>query len=323
MNKKIAILLRKFLTGKSSSTEQADLDNWFEHTASTVNAGDILCSWPEIKGQMWKHIAEKIKPVKRAPLLSLVWFRSAIAASILLTVGISAYIFRFAGNNTDKPQYAATQISISTGTGEMKQIIFSDGTQVWLNARSTIRYSDDYGKKMRKVELSGEAFFEVAHDTAKPFVVYTFHSITSVLGTSFSIHAYPNEKQFVGVARGKVSVSLPNARGQNDCKLMPGEKVSFDPHTKKVENSHIDPDQLMSWKNNVLYFDSLPLSEVAATLERKFGVPIIIKNTQLANRVFKGTFENKPLSGILHSIGLSMGLTIKQVNNTFELSSNE
>lgn len=322
MNKKIALLLRKFLTGKSSETEQADLDNWFEYTANTVNTGDVLYSWPEIKDLMWKHIAGKIKPVKRVSLLSLVWFRSAIAASVLITIGISIYFLHHA-NKAGNTQMATNGITISAGTSEMKQITFSDGTRVWLNARSTIRYSADYGKKTRKVDLSGEAFFDVARDATKPFVVYTLQSITKVLGTSFSVHAYPNEKQFVGVARGEVSVSLPNARGQNDCILKPGDKVSFDPHTKKVENSHINPDQLMSWKNNILYFDSLPLSEVAATLERKFGVTIHIKNAELANRLFKGTFENNELPGILGSIGLSMGLTIKQVNNTIELSSNK
>lgn len=323
MHKKTAILLRKFLVGKSSAEEQTELNDWYDQAPVEQPWSTKAQPWQAIKNRMWRQIEAKIKPEASTAVVINKWLRPAIAATVLIAAGISVFFIVHRPKTENILQYAKQDIHVSTSVGELKEVALCDGTHVWLNAKSSISYSKEYGKKLREISLEGEAFFQVARDTLKPFVVNTRYSITRVLGTSFTVSAYPDERQHVGVVSGKVMVKMPDSSNRSDFRLVQGEQVSLDPATNQSELENIDPEQLMSWKDNVLCFDSQALSEVAAILERKFGNQIRVTDSGLCNRQFTGTFDNETLPHILNTISLSMGLTIKQANDTIvEISGN-
>lgn len=319
MDKKIAFLLRRFLTGKATNEEKKELDTWYNQPSRPTGPNDGLSLWPKVKVQIWSRLEASMH--REVPDKGLnVWLRPAIAATIALAVGLAIWFWSVRPSSQKAPLYAEYTLKITTAAGEVKKNMFSDGTTVWLNAASTLSYRSDYGTKTREVLLNGEAYFEVAHDTVHPFIVHTRYSTTRVVGTSFTVRAYPGEVQMIGVATGKVQVQVDSADNQPIYSLIPGDKVSFDPQTAQTVSGHADLSMLMCWKDNALCFDSLPLTEVSASLQRKYKVPIRIANPVLARRQFRGSFQDVPLQKVLETLSLSMSLTITANGDTIIIS---
>ena len=312
MDKNIAFLIRKFLTGKTAFAENTALGDWFRQNTLPRHG---ITLWSRIRRRMWKHIELQIAPREDLVSGGAGWLLFSVAASILILISLGIYFY-----NSDKkggifhrePAY----ITVAADTGQVKKVKFIDGTIVWLNSCSSISYTNDYGTKKREVKLVGEAFFDVAHDNTRPFIVNTRYTTTHVLGTSFQVRAYSNETQSIEVTRGKVKVEMKALPGSQAYFLFPGEVVTYDPRNQRTEKSRTDLSLAGGWRSNLLHFDAQPLSEVAATLERRYGVTIRFSNVDLATRKFSGTFDNQGLKSILNSLRLSMELNIKYENQS-------
>lgn len=309
MNKNIALIIRKYLTQKASTDEISAIDQWYEQ--SEIPSLNVT-QWEYLKPSVWQEIEHRTRiKYKPSPKLSL---KLAIAASLISIICVSGVIVVKLYNKTS-PDIAFS--NISTKTGELKKIVLSDSTIVWLNSCSSIKYPEKFPQNSRIVNITGEAYFEVKHDVSRPFIVNTLNAATKVLGTKFTVHAYPNEEQFVGVVSGKVSVALVSKFNSPESILLPGDKIKFNPADLIVCRNKIEPELLNSWANNILNFDSVSLSEVAACLQRRYGITIAFSDRQIAARKFKGTFNNKSFDSILNSIALSMGLSVKKTGTQY------
>ena len=158
----------------------------------------------------------------------------------------------------------------------------ADGTVVTLNADSKIRYPAQFSGKDRQVLLEGEAFFDVAEDSLRPFIVKTNGMDVRVLGTCFNMKAYPDENQQTTLVRGAVEVSL----NQQQVVLSPGEQVTCVEHELKVEQVDIHP--YIAWKNERFVFENEPLEDVLKKLERWYNIDVFIQNAALREMRFTG-----------------------------------
>jgi ferric-dicitrate binding protein FerR (iron transport regulator) len=250
---------------------------------------------------------QKLSPVRK--LFQKKHFRlllGAAAASILFLW----FIFRTNENDVVK----ATKNTVSTKVGDKASINLPDGSKVWLNGNSKITYSEDFRNKTREVCLSGEAFFEVAKDKTRPFIIHTRTINLKVLGTAFNVRSYDNEKETeTALVHGSVEVTLRN-RPDQKILLKPGEKllvknipvdsllvskkqktdeetpiaVLTNMHYYGADSSSVET----SWTKNQLVFNDEPLDKIALNLERWFNVKVTITDGRLKKVRFTATVED-------------------------------
>lgn len=162
--------------------------------------------------------------------------------------------------------------TIQTPRGGQYQLILADGTKVWLNAESTLRFPTAFKGMERRVELKGEGYFEVAHDAAMPFVVTRDETAVTVLGTHFNIMAYDDEPAMkISLLQGSVRVS----RGGKELLLKPGQQAVVDGRSSGIAlQEDVDMDHVVSWKNGLFDFDNDPLPVVMRQLSRWYNAQV-------------------------------------------------
>ncbi len=216
---------------------------------------------------------------------------AAVFSGVLLVAG--ALFWR--GGDSAAVEYA--ELSNPGGVPVLHEL--SDGSQVWLAAGSTLKYPADFHDKGRSVELSGEAFFDVARDESRPFTIRTGAMETRVLGTSFKITAFEGHEHEVSVATGKVSVSR---KGKELALLTRGASVRHNPATGETNRIVIDPAGLESWKSGTMTFDELSIGLIARQLEARYGIEVEFADPAVAWRKVSGTV--RPEEGIDKIMGM-------------------
>lgn len=246
----------------------------------------------------------------------------AAAASILLCW----FLFRNNENTGIKP----INNTVSTKTGDKANINLPDGSKVWLHGDSKITYVGDFGNKTREIYLSGEAFFDVARDKTRPFIIHTRTITLKVLGTAFNVRSYDNEKETeTALVRGSVEVTLRN-RPDQKIFLKPGDKllvknipVDTAQNYKKQKHDEETPIAVLtnmhyygtdsssietSWTKNQLVFNNESLDKNALNLERWFNVRVTIITESLKKEKYTATLaEDDTLKDFLEALKIAEG----------------
>ena len=177
---------------------------------------------------------------------------------------------------------------IRTPLGGEYALTLSDGTRVWLNAMSELRYPVAFGGDTREVELRGEAYFDVAEDENKPFVVRTDEFSVRVLGTSFNISAYADSPlALTTLCSGHVRLTDCMNPG-NERDLLPGEQLFFPRESRKMEIRNVDTDVFVSWREGFFQFDNHTVEEVFMILQRWYNVQVFYANAEVRQELFTG-----------------------------------
>lgn len=183
--------------------------------------------------------------------------------------------------------------TLTVPRGGEYQLILSDGTKVWMNAESTLRYPTTFAGATREVHLEGEAFFEVSQDAQHPFIVHTDQHSVEVVGTSFNISAYPNHKIYTTLAAGKVKVSTP----KTSVMLTPNQQAVIDTDNEEIKIHNTPAYLYTSWAKGNYEFRNTPLKEIVAQLSRWYNVDIYFEDEYLEKKRFAGIiFRNEELS---------------------------
>lgn len=192
----------------------------------------------------------------------------------------------------------STLNTLSTPRGAQYQVVLSDGTKVFLNAASSIKYQTVFKGNKREVELSGEAFFEVVKDGNRPFVVHTYKGDVNVLGTEFNVSAYAKEGEMkTTLMEGSVKISH---RGKSFL-MKPGQQVMVD---KEIKLTEVDVNEVLAWKNGLFYFNHTPLNVVLQQLERWYDIDIDFNTVPLKH--FNGSISRKSnLSQVLQMLEIT------------------
>lgn len=214
-----------------------------------------------------------------------VWKYIAVASIILLLITGGTMIFR-----TDN----STPVLVETKSpaGNITKLTLSDGTIVALNASSSISYPLSFERKTRKVQLNGEAYFEVAKEAGRPFIVETNNMKVNVLGTHFNLKSYEDDEKIITTLQeGSVSIEVKDQK--KPVILVPGQQIIVDKKTRKTVVSKVNPDLYSSWKDGQCFFENEKFIDIVKILERQFGVTIRITSPNLENQLYSGFFGKK------------------------------
>lgn len=192
--------------------------------------------------------------------------------------------------------------TITTPRAGQYVVLLPDGSKVWLNAATRLRFPVAFTARERKVEITGEAYFEIVQNARKPFVVTTGRHTVQVLGTNFNISAYPEDKA-VSTTLLEGSVRVTNGEGAQY--LDPGQQAqSDDAHIALVKQPDIE--QVMAWKNGIFRFNESSIEDIMKQLARWYDVEVVYQHPSKPSDLYVGTIpRNVPLSEVLHLLELT------------------
>jgi ferric-dicitrate binding protein FerR (iron transport regulator) len=201
--------------------------------------------------------------------------------------------------------------------GKRSEITLADGTHIWLNSGSQLSYPQQFDKKIRKVYLSGEAFFDVAPDKTKPFYVITSDFKIRVLGTKFNVSAYKEDQTTQTVLlEGKVSAGK-NTFLAETVDLCPGERLVYDKKNETMRKDQVDVNLYASWINGYLLFENEPTTAVFKKLERYYDQRIIT-NEKLDKITFSGKLDLRGnIRDVLENISFASQVKVTEDNGQF------
>lgn len=303
---------RDWLEGKISREEAMARAGEVEDIVALLKSGEAASEF-DVKSYVpkavaWEMLEEKILAGKKSKVITMPrrYWITGVAASFILAIGA---LFLIPESN---------QMVIDTATAESNTINLPNGSAVYLNANSTISYSEKTWEQERLIELDGEAFFEVTKGNR--FVVSTEFGSVEVLGTSFNVRVR-NQKLEVSCKTGKVRVmSLTNSSSQV---ITPGQRVVAKAGVV-YEPVKVAVDQVDNWRDGEYDFESVLLTEVLEEFERQFSVELKYDKTdsEIKNRVYNGYFSSKNMNEAIQLICNPMGLKYSIDEGTITILSN-
>ena len=264
-------------------------DDWNETEFSHTH--DIRLN--KILVKLHEQIDARNQP-KFLTIRSIYQLFSKIAAILILPALITISILTYLTVNAPINEEAWAEIY--SPLGSRTKFKLPDGSLGWLNSGSSIKYPIDF-RKDRKVEVSGEVWFDVVHLNGSNFRVITPYFNVKVVGTQFNVIAYENESTAeVILERGKVVLLGKDDKVKGELEV--DQQLVFNKSTKEFVKSCIDSKSYSSWKDGVLVFKNIPMSEIARRLERKYNTEIILHGDSLKSSVFRATFLDENIDEI-------------------------
>jgi transmembrane sensor len=184
------------------------------------------------------------------------------------------------------------------------EILLSDGSIIWLNADSEISYPEVFSPHIREIHLSGEAYFDIAHDPARPFIIHLDNNLVSVLGTSFNVKAYEEDDVVeTSVVSGEVAFirqGIVASKNQKDTLLLtPNYKALYSKRAGTLTKTETDTRLDTAWKDGILIFRSARFEEAGKILERTFGKEVVFSDQSIKLCRLTATFQNNSLEEIM------------------------
>ena len=370
-NNRLWVLMSRLLSGEASASEAEELQQLLEQSPEKQYLLDILHSYfTVLPGDIavpgladtdletrFRKIVDLEKPPAENPEKSnpeesyriLPWrfrkitgYAAAAAAAILLIWGLS----------TIHPGAAASPKQTTSGevlsrAGARTKLVLPDGTKVWLNSSSRLKYTHPFDGPSREVELEGEAYFDVAKDMQRPFIVHTSGIDVKVLGTAFTVKSYPTDPTIEAtLLTGVIEVSRQNNSSTPKVILKPNEKLVFNkqfvaapvqtPSAGAVSRGgRMPPPDIAvnslpqnipdsnkeetAWLYNRLVFNGDSFKELAEKMERWYNVKIFFKDEALYSYHFGGAFANETVQDALNALQLTANFSYKIKGNEIEL----
>ncbi|MCK4406317.1 MAG: FecR family protein [Bacteroidales bacterium] len=229
-----------------------------------------------------------------------------VAAVIVFVIGISwlTYLL-FQKEGSEYFQY----IESVTKNGEKAKVVLSNGTKIWINSGSSLKYPDVFTGKNPEVFLEGEAFFDVSHNRNKPFIVTTSLIQVEVLGTEFNISSYPDDETIeTTLVTGTVKITSKNAKsklGKENYILKPNEKATFSKNNNTIVVDEVITKYYTSWKDGRLYFNNETFEKIAKRLERWYDLEIKLTGSELKyNRYTCVVNKDKTIEHVLNLLNI-------------------
>lgn len=343
-------LIIRYLKKEISEDEQKELFHWVymnsENERFFYSIKDI---WETarydnvVKGantdQEWEKLA--LKAIKdetsalkeKSTVYKTLWRTVQIAAIVIIVFGIGFFVQKYLPEETS---YA----SVNVPYGAKSQLQLPDGSMVWVNSGSTVKYPSNFEGKEINVFLEGEAFFDIVKNPKRVLNVKTSTINIQVHGTTFNVKSY-NDEDIVETTLIEGSISLTGQVGGHTIKepifLKPNEQATLTKSKNKVEveqsfkneelkesnkqlpteeivpvkpslqiKERIEPEQFVMWKNNVLVFKNERFEELSVKLERWYDVQIVIEDNELKSSRYTGTFENETIEQAMNALSLSL-----------------
>jgi ferric-dicitrate binding protein FerR (iron transport regulator) len=305
---KIDCLLAKILAGTASREEIEEVELWALESKENFETLETIKKLCKEKSTAFK------KPISKSKI-DEIWNRGMVknksnslpyngllkyAAVILFILGFYSTYYYFISANQEKEENKVTEYTILTNpAGKKTKHTLPDGSVVFLNCASRIKFKKAFDSKERRVSLKGEAYFEVAKNENKPFIVESKGIATKALGTIFNISAYPDhETMKISLFEGKVEIQNPT-KEKLPILLSPRKELQVNIEQDSYAKSSFNPELVAGWKEGKLVFDNANFQEVKVSLERWFGVGIRIKGKKPNDWKVSTIYEKESLKNIL------------------------
>lgn len=308
-------LIISYLQGNLSKEETDLFYNWMNESASNkklffeikamYDAGRSLGK-PLDVGESWQRLLNKKE--KTQSLRFNLWYKIASYAAVALIAVAVSSVFFLSYNKTDGGLYS----KYIGGDGlEADVVELPDGTQVSLGSKTTFHYDKDFGKDKRIVYLEGEAYFEVAKQKDKPFIVKTTEQDIEALGTKFNVMAYPTDSLVITTLL-EGSVRLMTLGGGRETILRPDQQFIYNRNRKTASLNYVDARQYTSWTTGYYYFSEQTLDAILDRLSHVYGAEFTVLSKSLNKRTFTGTFyRGESIKDIMEVINLSVPIKYK------------
>ncbi|MBK5720280.1 FecR family protein [Dysgonomonas sp. Marseille-P4677] len=293
-----------------NSSDNSLLGGMFEH---------LWCNFDYKDGEADKKELDKIysgiqKKLKRKQI-NMFLYRTLKYAGIILIPLLFTLSLYFYQDRKKMYQLGQKEITIDVAKGQKAGITLPDGSRVYLNSESLLRYKQNFDYKDRKVDLMGEAFFEVKRDTTKPFIVYTKHLNIEVLGTTFNLYAYEQENTIeMALVSGYVKIETHTVPSEV-MYVKSKEKILFDKISGKLHLEKTNTLFETAWMRNELVFRSEQIESVLTKVERKYGVKIHVDGKWIENDRFTGYFYSDHVGDVMEILRMHYKFEYRMKND--------
>ena len=339
------LLLECFMRGETSPDEEQILSDWLHSQEAKEQLSNYYQeTWKgsnnkliaEVQGRMFERVKSQMhnavqelnrRKQKRTMRIRRL-FQYAAVILLIITAGIGGHLYTV---SQTEPTVTDKSYLVQTGKGQRANITLPDGTVVWLNSYTQLHYNANYGATQRVVSLIGEAYFEVAKDKEKPFIVETAGMNVEALGTTFNVKAYREDSQIIATLfSGSVRVSSD----RDNVILSPDENATFERRSGKLaihkpDNSSyaisafkvavLGNEDMSSLSEYDLVFNGETLEEIAVLLNRMYNVQIAFKSERIKQYCFSGVICNNSLDNVIELISLTSPITYETRGDTIIL----
>ena len=307
----------KFLKGRPDKKEAGEIHDWLADPSNDQVARESL-------GDIWANHSIKLKNNKpdfdkilnkvhhninltqpsfnqseKKGIKSTIPLFYRIAAVLIVPLLLSSLVLFFSGNPFLNDQVAVAERQVYTKPGTVTQLELPDGSKVWLNDGTTLKYPEKFTGSERRLFVDGEAYFEVEPDPKHPFIVENPMMNTIVTGTSFNLNAHSSDGYFeITLAEGKVHLEKNDQRFD----LVPGEQLRFEAATTRLQRKNVKPEIYTSWITGRLILEDEPLGVATKKLGRWYNVDFVVTDNELYKLLLTATFQDEKLEQTIQNI---------------------
>lgn len=312
-------LLMQYCQGTLSGEERSRVEAWLEespeHRRLASQIEMLYLATDTLQLQQTLNTEKALKKVKRrmsASRRTVIWMWMQRAAAILFLPVLTALLVEYFTREDD-----VRMMEVRTNPGMIATVVLPDNSVVHLNSMSTLRYPSSFrGEEERKVELQGEAFFDVQKNSKQQFIVSTSQEAqVKVYGTRFNVEAYCEDPDItVTLVEGKVGFDYSLKEETKELKLTPGEKVVYNSSSGQIELFKTSCKTETAWVDGKIILENTPAKEVLHILEKRYNVQFTVHPRIKLTGSFTGTFTNQHLDRILEYFKLSVGLRWRYID---------
>ncbi|MEL7585760.1 MAG: FecR domain-containing protein [Prolixibacteraceae bacterium] len=309
-NKQQETLLVRYLIGELDRKEEPVFAQWLEESEDhrgllhdSEKAWKALAELEKMKAiderRAFGKVSRKLFEKKSYGFIQLL---QRVAAVLFIPLLIAFTIY-FVVQERKTERYSSVYQEAVCPAGMRSSLVLPDGTRVWLNSGSSIRYPLHPGKE-RSVDVTGEVFLDIKKDPEHPFILNAGAIEIEVTGTSFNCLAYPGDDE-INTVLVEGSVKIRDRDKNEPIRMEPGEMVSFSKASGKMVRTKTDPEKHIAWKSGKLVFRDDPMDVVIEKLERWYNIDIRIVDREILDYAYTATFENETLEQVLRFLELS------------------
>lgn len=310
-------ILIRYINGMLTEEEAAEVKNWraasleneklLEQVYFTAQVASRLkvmrtVNPDEALSRFKSRIHKKEKRLALRQVLGVI--QRAAAVLFIPVFLLSAYLFIQQGQGNVRT------LAVRTNPGVVSAFDLPDGSKVWLNANSELRYPSDFNADTRTVELTGQGYFEVTKNAHKPFIVKADKDYSvEVLGTSFNVSAYKDESMIeTTLVEGSVKLNVVSGGKRMTQMLKPNEKAEYQKGADKIKVFDVNTEYDTAWKNGEIIFRNHPMDKVLKTLERHYLVVFEVKDNEILKSIITARFKDEQLPQVLEYLKLASGI---------------
>lgn len=311
-------ILHKYISGNASEAEEQQVVAWMNddpaHVAEYMRQRRLYEAslWQSESGQEPEQSGRR----KHLTLWTLVREVGRMAAMLALCV-MGTYYWNHLRHADETPAFQ----TIYVPAGQRSELLLADGTKVWLNSRSTLKFPAAFSGKQRLVQLDGEGYFEVSKDAKHPFLVETARCNVRVLGTSFDVKAYATDSVWeTALMEGRVELYLPGKEGA-ELTLEPNERAVL--RGNRLVKGQIREADQYRWREGLICFNNVTVREMFEKMKLYYGVEIRVNNSRILDHRFTGKFRiNDGVEHLLRVLKLKHRFTYQRnsENNIIEIN---